>query len=103
VLMVIISKAIIREFTAKHTDAERPLDNWYELTANADWKNFNEMKNTFNSVDAVGNDRYVFNIKGNDYRLIALIIFKVRTVFILFIDNHQEYDKITASTVIFKK
>jgi mRNA interferase HigB len=101
--MVIISKAIIRDFIILHDDAEGSLENWYELTANADWKNFNEMKNTFNSVDAVGNDRYVFNIKGNNYRLIALIVFRVRTVFILFIGTHREYDKINASTVVFKK
>jgi mRNA interferase HigB len=101
--MVIISKAIIRDFITIHNDAENSLNNWYELTANANWKNFNEMKNTFNSVDAVGNDRYVFNIKGNSYRLIALVIFKVRTVFILFVGTHPEYDKITASTVTFKK
>ena len=100
--MVIISKAIIREFITKHGDAEGALLNWYELTANEDWQNFNEMKNTFNSVDAVGNDRYVFNIKGNNYRLIALIIFKIRTVFILFIGTHAEYDRIKASTVVFK-
>lgn len=101
--MVIISKAVIREFITTYNDAESSLENWYELVSNADWKNFNEMKSTFNSVDAVGNDRYVFNIKGNDYRLIALIIFKVRTVFILFIGTHQQYDKIKASTVIFKR
>src|SRR5579862_8188642 len=101
--MVIISKAVIREFVIKHADAESPLNNWYELASNADWKNFSEMKNTFNSVDAVGNDRYVFNIKGNDYRLIALIIFKVRTVFILFIGTHSEYDKVDASAITFKK
>ena len=101
--MVIISKATIRSFIEEHKDAEAPLDNWYELTAKADWKNFNEMKNSFNSVDAVGNDRYVFNIKGNDYRLIALIIFKVRTVFILFIGIHRDYDKVDAKTILFKK
>jgi len=101
--MVIISKATIRNFVEKHNDAETPLDNWYELTANADWKSFNEMKNSFNSADAVGNDRYVFNIKGNDYRLIALIIFKVRTVFILFIGTHRDYDKVDAKTILFKK
>lgn len=101
--MVIISKTIIKEFIAIHTDSENSLSNWYELTTNADWKNFNEMKNTFNSVDAVGNDRYVFNVKGNNYRLIALIIFKVRTVFILFIGTHQEYDKVDASVIAFKK
>jgi mRNA interferase HigB len=101
--MVIISKAIIREFSSRHVDSEGPLQSWCELTVDADWKNFNQMKNTFNSVDAVGNDRYVFNIKGNSYRLIALIVFKVRTVFILFIGTHQEYDRINASTVSFKK
>jgi len=101
--MVIISKKIVNEFPIKHADVKGPLDNWYEITGIADWSNFNEMKNTFNSVDAVGNDRYVFNIKGNDYRLIALIILKVRTIFILFIGTHQEYDKIDASTVAFKK
>ena len=61
------------------------------------------MRNTFNSVDAAGNDRYVFNIKGNSYRLIALIIFKVRTVFILFVGTHKEYDRIDAGKVEFKK
>jgi mRNA interferase HigB len=101
--MVIISKAVLKTFSKVHADAEIPLEAWYELTKTADWKNFNEMRNTFNSVDAVGNDRYVFNIKGNSYRLIALIIFKVRTVFILFVCTHPEYDKIDASKVAFKK
>ena len=101
--MVIISKTIVREFIEIHPDAERALNNWYEVSSNADWRNFNEMKNTFNSVDAVGNDRYVFNIKGNSFRLIALVIFKVRTIFILFVGSHQEYDRINASTITFKK
>ena len=74
--MVIISKAIIRSFVEKHSDSDTPLNNWYELTSNADWKNFNEMRESLNSVDAVGNDRYVFNIKGNSYRLIALVYLK---------------------------
>lgn len=101
--MVIISKAVLQSFSLKHTDAETPLEDWYELVKNADWKSFNEMRNTFNSVDAVGNNRYVFNIKGNSYRLIALILFKVRTVFILFIGTHKEYDKIDAAKVEHKK
>ena len=56
--------------------------------------NFHELKNIFNSVDAIGNDLYVFNIKGNNYRLITRIIFKTRTVFIKFIGSHNEYNKI---------
>jgi mRNA interferase HigB len=101
--MVIISKTTIREFTELHVDSEHSLYNWYETTTNADWKNFNELKLTFNSVDAVGNDRYVFNIKGNNYRLIAIIHFNVRTIYIVFIGTHQEYNKVNASTVSFKK
>lgn len=101
--MVIIAKKILREFVLTHPDCEQAIEKWYALTKAADWKSFSEMKNTFNSVDAVGNDRYVFNIKGNQYRLIALILFKVRTVFILFIDSHTEYDKLDAANVPYKK
>lgn len=68
-----------------------------------DFANFNELRMIFNSVDAVGNDRYVFNIRGNRYRLIALIHFDVRTVYILFVGTHGEYDKINAATIQFKK
>lgn len=52
------------------------------------------MRQIFGSVDSVGNDLYVFNIKGNDYRLIVRIIFRVRTIYIKFIGTHKEYDKI---------
>ena len=101
--MVIISKATLKEFSEVHPDAEAALLKWYEETVAADWRNFTEVKKTFNSVDAVGNDRYVFDIKGKNYRVIALIIFKVRTVFILFIGAHKEYNKVDATNVTFKK
>ncbi|MGN6435307.1 MAG: type II toxin-antitoxin system HigB family toxin [Agriterribacter sp.] len=81
--MVIISKSILLTFIANHPDSETALEKWYSETKKASWKNFSELKKTFNTTDSVGNDRYVFDIKGNQYRLIALIIFKVRTVFIL--------------------
>ncbi len=101
--MVIISKAIIKEFSGLHPSAEKTLEKWYCDTKAADWKNFSEVKKAFNSVDAVGNDRYVFDIKGNHYRLIALIIFKVRTIFVLFIGTHKEYDRIEADKITFNK
>jgi mRNA interferase HigB len=53
---------------------------------------------TFNSADFVGNNRIVFNIKGNEFRLIVLVLFKVRTVFILWFGTHAEYDKINKTT-----
>ena len=101
--MVVVSRAILIAFVESHPEAEEAVFRWYSQTSAASWKNFSEMKNSFNAVDAVGNDRYVFNLKGNHFRLIALIIFKVRTVFVLFIGTHKEYDQIVASTVQFKQ
>lgn len=100
--MVIISKAVLRVNSQRHPEVEDALIRWYEDTKKADWKNLADIKRTFNSVDYVGNDRYVFNIKGNHFRLVALVIFKIRTVFILFIGGHREYDKIDAATITYK-
>ena len=97
--MVVLSKAILMSFVERFPETEEVILRWYGQTSEANWKNLSEMKNSFNAVDAVGNDRYVFNIKGNHFRLIALIIFKVRTVFVLFIGTHKEYDQLDASTV----
>lgn len=101
--MVVISYKVIREFSENHKDAQDALNNWYLIMQKSDFANFNELRKIFNSVDAVGNDRYVFNIRGNNYRLIALIHFDVRTVYILFVGTHAEYDKIDASMVKFKR
>ena len=101
--MVVLSKAILMSFVERFPETEEAIFRWYGQTSAANWKNFSEMKNSFNAVDAVGNDRYVFNIKGNHFRLIALIIFKVRTVFVLFIGTHKEYDELDASTVQIKQ
>lgn len=101
--MVVISYKIIRDFSEKHKDSQDALNNWYSIMGKSDFANFNELRLIFNSVDAVGNDRYVFNIKGNTYRLVALIHFDVRTVYILFVGTHAEYDKIDASIIQFKK
>ncbi|MFN8346612.1 MAG: type II toxin-antitoxin system HigB family toxin [Spirosomataceae bacterium] len=101
--MVVISYKVIREFSERYIDSSDALNNWYSIMGKNDFANFNELRTVFNSVDAVGNDRYVFNIRGNRYRLIALIHFDVRTVYILFVGTHQEYDRINAATVQFKR
>lgn len=92
--MVIISKKILVEVSKENVPLQKPLERWYEIVNRADWTNFAEMKKDFNSVDAVGESLYVFNIKGNDYRLIARIFFNVRTVFIRFVGTHKENDKL---------
>ncbi|MCA0229676.1 MAG: type II toxin-antitoxin system HigB family toxin [Bacteroidetes bacterium] len=100
--MVIISKTIIREFGLKHADANDALNDWFAIVKDANWSNFSDMKKTFNSVDAVGDKRFVFNIKGNQYRLVAMVFFSVRTVYIKFIGTHSEYDKIDVLTIDLK-
>lgn len=92
--MVVISCRTIRAYTEKYKDVEDRLNNWHTVADKSDWSNFNEMRQLFNSVDAVGNDLYVFNIKGNNYRLIVRIIFRVRTIYIKFIGTHKDYDKV---------
>lgn len=92
--MRIVTYRRIREFAKKHADSETPLNVWYHTTSAKNWKSLNDIRQTFNNVDYVGNYRYVFNIKGNDYRLIAIISFNAQKVYIRFIGAHTEYDKI---------
>lgn len=97
--MVVISKTKLTDFGKKHADAIDAVNEWYGKTKKSDWANLQDIKGTFNSVDYVGNDRFVFNIKGNKYRLVAMIFFDIRTVYIRFIDTHTKYDKIDCKTI----
>ena len=97
--MVILIKRTVQQFAKQYPLAAPALNNWFEITKNASWKQLADIKTVFNSVDYVGNDRYVFNIKGNDFRLVAMIFFNRRTVFIRFIGTHKAYDKIDCSTI----
>ena len=97
--MIIISYKTIRDFADLHPAARAPLDNWYAVVNDANWGTHADLKRTFSSADFVGNERYVFNIAGNKFRLIAAINFKIRTVYIKYIGLHQDYDKIDASNV----
>jgi mRNA interferase HigB len=97
--MRIVTYRRIAEFCSVHKDAETALEDWYQKTENSEWKNFSEIKQTFGSVDFAGNDRYVFNIRGNNYRLVAIVIFASKKVYIRFIGTHSEYNKIDCSTV----
>jgi mRNA interferase HigB len=97
--MVIISKTILRDFGSKHPHAIDALNDWYDLVKDADWGVPGDVRQLFNSVDYVGNDRFVFNIRGNRYRLVAMIFFDIRTVFIRFVGTHTEYDKVDVTTI----
>lgn len=92
--MRIIAKSSLVDYYTKNPQAKTALEDWYQKTSEAEWKCFADIKRTFNSVDSVGNKRYVFNIKGNDYRLVVLILFTPQTVYIRFVGTHADYDRI---------
>ena len=92
--MRIVTYKRIKDFSEKHADEETPLNFWYHTVTAKNWDNLNDIRKDFNSVDYVGNHRFVFNIKGNDYRLVAIISFNAKKVYIRFIGTHSEYDRI---------
>lgn len=98
--MRVIAKSTLVEYYTRNPQAKTALEDWYEKTRNAEWTCFADIKRTFNSVDSVGNKRYAFNIKGNDLRLVVLILFTPQTVYIRFVGPHADYDKIKDITRI---
>lgn len=92
--MRIISRKALQDFYNLYTDSKTALENWYKIVKQSEWTCFADVCNTFNSTDYAGNKRYVFNVKGNDYRIVAIIQFTIRVVLIRFVGTHQQYDKI---------
>jgi len=99
--MRIISIKTIKDFweNKKYRDAEQPLKAWYHEAKRAEWKNSGAIKGKYNSASILANGRVVFNIKGNQYRLVAAVNYKFQIIFIRFIGTHAEYDKIDAKTI----
>ena len=97
--MRVIAISTLREFWTRHPDSEQALREWYVKTERAAWNSLYDIRNDFNSADYVKNQRYVFNIKGNDYRLVAAIKFTPKLVYVRFVGTHNEYDRIDASTL----
>src|ERR1700746_2070256 len=95
--MHVISRPKLIKFWEKHKDAETPLRIWFKKVEQAKWKNVNELKADFTSADYIGNDRVVFDIKGNKYRIVVLVFFSGQKMFIRFVGTHAEYDKIDAT------
>ncbi len=97
--MRVVTPKRLTEFALNHSLSRIPLLNWYEIVKNANWRTLHDIKQDFNSVDYVGNNRYVFNIKGNDFRMVVIIIFISKKVYIRFIGTHDEYDKINSKNI----
>lgn len=99
--MRIVSHRKLKEFylTPGREDAEIALERWYEVVEQAEWNSFADVRADFGSADSVGNQHYVFNIRGNRYRLVVVIKFMMGYVFIRFVGTHEEYDRIDAATI----
>lgn len=97
--MKVVNQYKIQEFATKHADALKALNNWLKIMKEAKWEKHADLKQTFPSADYVGNSRYVFNIKGNKYRIVAIIVFFDEFASIRFVGTHKEYEKIDCTTI----
>ena len=92
--MKILFPEIIEEYVCAHSDTRDAFERWCRVVSSANWQHHADLKQDFPSADYVGNNRYVFNIKGNNYRTVVMIVFFAGTVAIRFVGTHAEYDKI---------
>jgi mRNA interferase HigB len=97
--MRVIAIKALKEFWKTHKDAEQPLKSWYAETKKANWKGPSDIAKHYRTASILKNKRAVFNIKGNDYRLVTAVNYEFRIVYIRFIGTHKEYDKINAEEV----
>ncbi len=97
--MRVISRKTLREFWKKYSDSEEQLKSWYRETEKATWKNINELKEEYPSASILRDNKIVFNIKGNKYRLIVRFNFDFQISWILFVGTHAEYNKVNANNL----
>jgi len=99
--MHVISRKTLKEFYEQpdHRDAEGLLKAWFHEAKRADWKTTADIKALYRSADILKNNRVVFNIGGNKYRLVVKINYPTKTVFVRFIGTHKEYDRIDAEVI----
>lgn len=97
--MRVISKKLLLTFCEKHPAAKQALLAWHGEAMKAAWMTPQDIKARYATASFVGNNRVVFNIKGNDYRLVVAIAYRVGVVYIKFVGTHGEYDKIDVNTV----
>ena len=97
--MKIFSRGTLRDFWTKHSDCEFQLKTWYSETKKSNWVSINELKSEYPKASILKDNRIVFDIKGNDYRLIVKFNFEYQLAWVRFIGTHAEYDKINANEI----
>lgn len=97
--MRIIAKSTLEAFWKRHADAEQPLKAWHAEVAKAAWRGPGDIKRRYASASFLPDNRVVFNLKGNEYRLVAHVKYDFGIVFVKFVGTHAEYDRINAATI----
>ena len=97
--MRIIAKRVLREFWERCPDAEQALLAWYKEVEAEDWDTPAKVKAKYRNASIIGDNRVVFNIKGNRYRLVVKVNYPYRVVYVRFVGTHAEYDAVDAEEV----
>lgn len=97
--MRIIARRTLKDFWDGHPEVEEALKTWYYEAAHANWLSPADVKAAHRNASIIANNRVVFNIKGNSYRLIVAIRYDIGIIFIRFIGSHAEYDKVDAESI----
>lgn len=99
-VMQVLSKKTLRDFWTVQNRAETPLKGWFAVVSKARWETPQDVRDTFGSADFVGDNRVIFNIAGNKYRIVARIVYgPYYRVMIKFVGTHAEYDAIDVETI----
>ena len=97
--MRIIALSTLRDFWVKHPDALEPLNAWCAIVSRVRWVSPADVKEAYRNASFLGGNRVVFNIKGNDYRLVVAMHYNRQIAYVRFIGTHRQYDLINANTV----
>ena len=97
--MRVIALSALRDFWLKHPDALEPLSAWYAIVSRVRWASPSEVKTAYRNASFLAGNRVVFNIKGNDYRLVVAMHYNRQIAYIRFVGTHRQYDRINAATV----
>lgn len=97
--MELANKQILNRFVKKHSIVLKAVERWVSKVENAQWSHHADLKNDFPGADYVGNNRYVFNLKGDGDRIVAIVLFIDSVMTVRWIGTHSEYDKIDCSII----
>ena len=99
----IIARKTLLEYCKEYPEAAHSLMEWYHELVAREFRNFNELRREYGNTSTVGDDRVVFNISGNKYRLVVRVVFEIKTIQVKWFGSHKEYDKIDVKTIKYKK